>query len=142
MRAQALFRDRFIAVVRDGHPLSKGRVTPARFASSRHAAVSRRGATGGPLDDGLQELGLVRDIAVVVTSFSTALALARSTDLVATVPERHTAALRSGLRAIRLPFPTPPIALSLLWHPRFEADAAHRWLRGLVREVAARGGSA
>jgi DNA-binding transcriptional LysR family regulator len=138
VRAQALFRDRFIAVVRDGHPLSKGRVTPVRFASSRHVAVSRREAAGGPVDARLEELGLVRDIAVIVTSFSTALALARSSDLVATVPERHTAALRTGMRAIPLPFPTPPIAISLLWHPRFEADPAHRWLRGLVREVVAR----
>ncbi len=138
VRAQALFRDRFIAAVRDGHPLTRGRVTPARFASSRHVAVSRREAAGGPVDTGLEELGLVRDITVIVTSFSTALALARGSDLVATVPERHTAALRAGLHAFPLPFPTPPIAISLLWHPRFEADPAHRWLRGLVREVVAR----
>lgn len=143
VRAQALFRDRLIAVVRDGHQLTRGRVTPARFASSRHVAVSRREAARGPVDAGLEELGLVRDIAVIVTSFSTALALARSSDLVATVPERHTAALRAGLHAFPLPFPTPPISISLLWHPRFDADPAHRWLRGLVREVvAARGGSA
>ncbi|TGS51871.1 LysR family transcriptional regulator, partial [bacterium M00.F.Ca.ET.179.01.1.1] len=25
--------------------------------------------------------------------------------------------------------------ISLLWHPRLDADPAHRWLRGIVRDV-------
>ena len=43
VRTQALFRDRFIGVVRAGHPLGKGKVTPARYAAGRHISVSRRG---------------------------------------------------------------------------------------------------
>jgi DNA-binding transcriptional LysR family regulator len=31
-----------------------------------------------------------------------------------------------------LPVDTPELTISLLWHPRFDADQAHRWLRGLV----------
>src|SRR6186713_1688790 len=31
LRVQALFRDRFIGVVRAGHPLSKGKLTPERY---------------------------------------------------------------------------------------------------------------
>jgi DNA-binding transcriptional LysR family regulator len=29
------------------------------------------------------------------------------------------------------------ITISLLWHPRLDADPAHRWLRGRVKEVCA-----
>ncbi|WP_332750244.1 LysR family transcriptional regulator, partial [Hydrogenophaga sp.] len=36
LRVQALFRDRFIGVVRAGHPLSQGEITPARYAAGRH----------------------------------------------------------------------------------------------------------
>ena len=43
LRVQALFRDRFIGVVRMGHPLSQGEITPARYAAGRHIYVSRRG---------------------------------------------------------------------------------------------------
>src|SRR5439155_2028528 len=39
VRVQALFRDRFIGVVRRGHPLAKGDITPARYASGRHISV-------------------------------------------------------------------------------------------------------
>lgn len=137
VRAQALFRDRFVGVVRAGHPLAKGKMTPSRYASGRHVGVSRRGLERGPIDDALEALGLEREIVAFVGGFSTALALARSSDLIASVPERHTAALRAGMHAFRLPVSTKEIVVSLLWHPRADADPAHRWLRGCVRETCA-----
>ncbi|MCG5243101.1 LysR family transcriptional regulator [Azospirillum doebereinerae] len=137
VRAQALFHDRFVGVVRPGHPLSQGAVTPARYAAGRHVLVSRQGHDKGRVDDALNALGLEREIVTIVAGFSTALALARSTDLIASVPERHTAALRAGMHSFALPVPLPEITVSLLWHPRLDADPAHRWLRACVREVCA-----
>ena len=135
VRAQALFRDRFVGVVRAGHPLGKGRITPARYAAGRHILVSRRGRDRGPIDEALQQLGLERGIATIVGGFSTALALARASDLIASVPERHTGILRAGMHTFSLPFAAPEVTVSLLWHPRLDADSAHRWLRGCVREA-------
>lgn len=137
LRVQALFRDRFIAVVRAGHPLSQGKLTPERYAAARHIGVSRRGLGAEPVDEALASLALERDIATLVGGFSTALALARASDLVATVPERHTGNLRDGMHSFALPVATPQFTVSLLWHPRLDADPAHRWLRGCVREVCA-----
>jgi len=139
VRSLALFRDRLIGVVRGDHPLSRGEITPARYAAGRHIGVSRRGPDRGPVDAALALLGLEREIVALVGGFSTALALARATDLVATVPERHTGALRAGMHAFPLPVSTPEFTVSMLWHPRLEADPAHRWLRGLLREVCAAG---
>jgi DNA-binding transcriptional LysR family regulator len=135
LRTQALFRDRFVGVVGQRHPLSKGKITPDRYASGRHVAVSRRGRDHGLIDETLLTLGLERRIVVTVGGFATALALTRNSDLVATVPERHTGNLRAGLKSFPLPFASPEIIVSLLWHPRLDADPAHRWLRGHVREV-------
>ncbi len=137
VRAQALFRDSFIGVVRMGHALSHGAMTPARYANARHIAVSRRGVDKGLIDEAMEPLGLEREIVTIVAGFSTALWLARASELIATVPERHTGKLRAGMHSFALPFPTPEIAVSLLWHPRMDADGAHRWLRALVREVCA-----
>jgi DNA-binding transcriptional LysR family regulator len=133
MRAQALFRDRFIGAVRKGHPLSKGRITPVRYAAGRHVLVSRRGLDKGPIDEALEPLGLERKIATIVAGFATALALARGADLIATVPERGTQSLREGMSCFALPVATPEVTVSLLWHPRMDADPAHRWLRELIR---------
>jgi DNA-binding transcriptional LysR family regulator len=135
LRAQALFRDRHIGVVRAGHPLCEGEITPARYAAGQHVNVSRRGLDKGQLDEPLQALGLERQVRTIVDGFSTAVALARASDLIASVPERHTGVLRTGMHSFALPFATPEFTVSLLWHPRQHADPAHRWLRGCVRTI-------
>lgn len=137
LRAQALFRDRLIGVVRAGHPLGRATVTRARYLGGRHIAVTRSGFRQWPIDDALDALGVEREVVTVVGGFATAVGLARGSDLVATVPERHTANLRDGMHSFPLPVETPQFTVSLLWHPRLDADPAHRWLRGVVRSVCA-----
>jgi len=135
LRVQALFQDRLIGVVRKGHRLSKGKITPARYAAGRHICVSRDGRDRGPIDEALEPLGLVREIATIVGGLATAVGLARASDLIATVPERHTGTLRAGMYSFPLPISMPEFTVSLLWHPRLDADLAHRWLRGHVRDI-------
>lgn len=135
IRTQALFRDQWIGVVRAGHPLTRGELTPERFAAGRHVAVTRRGVIAGPVDDGLAALGLQRQVGCMTSGFAAALALVRDTDLVASVPQRHTENLRQGLSGLVLPFSVSPLSISLLWHPRFQADPAHQWLRGVVMQT-------
>jgi len=137
VRAQALFRDRYVGVVRKGHPLGKGKMTPSRFAAASHVHVSRRDNDQGPIDDALAGLGLKRRIATIVGGFSAALALARETDLVACVHERHTGVLFAGMQSFAIPLTLPEFTVSMLWHPRLDGDAAHRWLRGCVRKACA-----
>jgi DNA-binding transcriptional LysR family regulator len=137
VRAQALFQDRFIGVVRMGHSLSKGKITPSRYATGKHICVSREGIDKGPIDEALAPFGLEREIVTIVGGFSAALALARASDLIASVPERHTGILRTGMHSFSLPVSTPDVTVSLLWHPRLDADPAHRWLRGHVRDACA-----
>jgi DNA-binding transcriptional LysR family regulator len=137
LRAQSLFRDRFVGAVRLGHPMSRGKITPARYATGKHIFVSRRGLDKGPIDEALAALGLEREIVTIVGGFAAALALARDSDLIASVPERHTGKLRAGMHSFRLPISMPEMTISLLWHPRLDADPAHRWLRQCVREACA-----
>ncbi|MBV5266631.1 LysR family transcriptional regulator [Pinisolibacter aquiterrae] len=138
IRAKALFHDRFVTVVREGHPLTRGEVTSARYAAGDHVLVSRRARPQSRIDDLLAEQGLTREITVIVGSFSAALALTRTSDLIATVPEIHTRDLRRGTVVVPLPIVVPEITISLLWHPRLDADPAHRWFRALVHAVCAK----
>ncbi|WP_085317987.1 LysR family transcriptional regulator [Derxia lacustris] len=137
LRTRALFRDRFVGVVRAGHPLGGGEMTAARYARGRHLQVSRQGLDKGPIDDALGAVGLAREVASIVGGFAAALALARGSDLIATVPKWHTGNLRAGMCSFALPFAVPGFVVALLWHPRMEADPAHRWLRDTVHEVCA-----
>lgn len=137
VRAQALFNDRYVAVVRRGHALATGEWTAGRYAGGRHVLVSRQGLDLGAIDEELAAQGLARTIVTTVDGFAAALALARGSDLVATVPERHTIGLRGDMVALPLPFTSRNFTVSLLWHPRLDGDPAHRWLRQHVRDVCA-----
>lgn len=135
IRTRLLFRDRWIGVVRPGHRLAQARVTAARYARSVHIGISRGGSEEGPVDVAAAAAGLERRLVTVTGSFSSALALARESDLVASVPERQTARLREGMHSFALPFASPAFSVSMLWHPRLESDPGHRWLRALVHQV-------
>ena len=135
VRTRALFTDRFVGVVRAGHPLARARVTLARYLAASHVLVARKGGRQAPVDVALQPAE--RRIAATTGSFAAALALARASDLVATVPERQTGILREDMHSFTLPVEVPALTVSMLWHPRMDADQAHRWLRGLVLETCA-----
>lgn len=137
VRTHLLFRDRFVGVVRVGHPLLSAPVTPERYAASRHVVVSRKGRFAGPVDEALEALGLRRAIVAVVPGFPDALRIARQSDLVGLVPQSCLADPSSmeGLADFALPVATPEIAVSVLWHPRMDSDPAHRWLRDTIKAV-------
>ena len=137
VRTRALFRDRLVGVVHSRHALSKSKITLTRFAAGKHILVSRKGFEKSQMDEALEALGLTREITTIVSGFSAALSLARGSELIATVPERHTETLRSGMHTFSLPISTPEFTVSMLWHPRMDADFSHRWLRGCVLEVCA-----
>jgi DNA-binding transcriptional LysR family regulator len=139
VRLQALFRDRFVGVVRAGHPLlDDGEVTPERYAACGHVVASRRGVANGPVDQALVERGLKRKVVAVVPGFRAALAVAAASDLVALMPHSFFHAAQAGgvgpveIRSFPLPVSTEGITVCHMWHPRLDADPAHRWLRGLV----------
>ena len=139
IRQQALFRDSFVGVVRAGHPLTQ-RLDITQFAAFGHIVASRRGELGGPIHDALQQAGLTRKVAAVVAAFSSAVALAQESDHIALVPRSlflHHPLIKNSTRLamFELPFATPEMTVSQLWHPRLENDAAHHWLRGVVKNV-------
>lgn len=144
IRLQALFRDRFVGVIRAGHPLTREpEVTASQYAALGHVVASRRERTYGPVDEALAELGLRRNISAVVPSFPAALAVAQESDLVALVPASflinqpvtNIDGSVGTLWVFELPVTIRTMTISQLWHPRAEADPAHRWLRQLVLNV-------
>ncbi|CAO3439901.1 LysR family transcriptional regulator [Azospirillum endophyticum] len=140
---QLLFRDRLVGVARCGHPiLAAGAVTPERYAACGHVVASRRGEFHGPVDDALAELGLSRSVSLVVPGYPDAMRVVRGSDLVAAVPRTclgnrltagHAAGL--GLESFELPIRAADFAISAIWHPRMQADPAHRWLRETIAEL-------
>lgn len=143
IRTQLLFTDKLVGVARIGHPLLAGAgVTPELYAACNHVVASREGDIIGPVDGALEKLGLKRAIPVVVPGYPDAMRIARQSDLIAVVPRSCLGnclasdhAATSGLESFDLPVPTPEFNISAMWHPRMDADPAHRCLRDIVMSV-------
>jgi DNA-binding transcriptional LysR family regulator len=143
MRSRQLLTDRFVCVVRRGHPLAKPRFTLEQFVGIPHIQVAPRGKPGGYIDDVLKERGLTRTVARAVPYFVTALQLAASTDYVLTISERLARRFAEplSLTLLEVPVKLQPYALSLVWHPRFDGDAGQRFLREVFLRAAAEAAS-
>ncbi|VWD02861.1 LysR family transcriptional regulator [Burkholderia lata] len=136
IRVQPLFTTTFVGLARDDHPIFDDDITPERFARWPHIGVSRRGKSAGPIDDALAARGLARHVLLVVPTPYAAIFALQASDLILPLPE-HLArgAVRAGLgvRAFELPIPLETVLITQAWHPRFQSDPAHQWLRRVVR---------
>jgi DNA-binding transcriptional LysR family regulator len=139
LRTRPLLSDRFVCVVRNGHPHIHDRLNLEQFVATEHIQIAPRGQPGGYVDEQLAARGLQRRVVRAVPYFQVALRMTAESDAILTVSERiaRIAAPHLGLRIVEAPLPLEPFALSLVWHPRFDADAAHAWFRGQLLECAA-----
>jgi DNA-binding transcriptional LysR family regulator len=137
---QALFEDGFVCMVRKGHPEVRSKLTLERYLSLRHVLVAPSGTSGSFVDTELERRGLSRRVALRVSNFLVAPIVVAETDFISTTPEllARRMAKRFALHLVPPPFPIPRFGLSLVWHPRFDNDPAHRWLRGFVSRVSAK----
>jgi DNA-binding transcriptional LysR family regulator len=137
VKVQKLFASRFMGGVRIGHALARAKVTAKRYVEHEHISASRRGIAWGPIDNALAGIGLKRTVSLIVPTFSSALMIAATSDLVAAVPDHLTrsAVTLYGLYVFPLPVRTESNRISLAWHPRFDADPVHRFVRESIVSV-------
>ncbi|MEQ9500633.1 MAG: LysR family transcriptional regulator [Deltaproteobacteria bacterium] len=137
LRTRPLITDRLVCVVREGHPAVRRKLTLKRFVALEHIQIAPRGRPGGYVDELLVERGMSRRVARAVPYFSAALQMVAGSDRILTVSERiaRLAAPTLGLTVVEPPLALEPFALSMVWHPRFDADPAHRWIREQLLEV-------
>lgn len=126
-----LFDEKFVCVVRAGHPLTRQRMTLARYLAYPHVLVAPRAKPGSWIDDHLEAMGKRRRIAVAVPHFLVAPRLLGRSDLVLTLAVRvaETFARESDLAILAPPIPIPGFTMGALWHERTHHDPGHRYLR-------------
>lgn len=134
---QKLFTDRFVCVVRSGHPRIRKTLAVDAFQRELHLIVTTSGTGHTILEKTLEENGIRRRIGLRVPSFLGLATLLSSTDLLVTVPERL-AEVVAGLIKVQVfppPFQIPPYFVMQNWHARSDKDQGNRWLRALVAEL-------
>jgi len=134
IRSELLREDRNVRIASATHPKIHGRISLRQYAEAEHVAVFYKKQGLGVIDTLLAQKGLPRRTAVVVPHFTTVPFIVSASDFIATVPERiaQRFSRQLKLQSLRTPIDIPPLRLTLLWHERFHADPAHRWMRELV----------
>jgi len=124
------------AVMRRGHPAGRSKLSAEAFGALAHVAISSSGDDTGFIDRSLATRGARRRIALRLPYLSAGAVLGQS-DMVATFSRRVAEAMVRGsaLQLRDLPFTSPTVRTSMLWHRRLDGHPAHRWLRDLITSV-------
>ncbi len=137
LHVEPLFTDVFLCVLGRRLGPRKGSVRIKEYLSFRHISVETQPHQQNLIDRSLREAGLQRRVAVHLPYFLAAIQMLESTDLVLTIPARIAAPARAllDLPCLRAPKEIAPIRYSMVWHPRFDSDLLHVWLRETVRSI-------
>lgn len=132
---QALFRQGYVCLMRQNHPLTaQPALSLNHFSAADHVRVVSAGTGHGRVDEALARHGITRRIRLTVPHFVALGHVLASTDLIATVPERFAlrAAAPFGLSTRALPVSLPETAIHQFWHARLHRDPGCQWLRGVI----------
>ncbi|MGE5476468.1 MAG: LysR family transcriptional regulator [Bacteroidales bacterium] len=136
LRLRPLFAERYVAVVRHGHPQVGTDLDIDSFCALGHILVSPDGGGfSGSTDAALAAHGRARRVAVSAASFLIVPEMVERTDLIAVVPERLVRDRGNRLRVLSPPVPVPGFAIALAWHDRTNAHPAQRWLRARLQQL-------
>jgi DNA-binding transcriptional LysR family regulator len=134
-----LYREEYVCIVREQHPIRSSTVSMRRFLDHDHILVSPSGgAFSGPVDEALAATGVRRRVALSVPSFLVLLEMLCADDLIATVPKRLLVNRARGVRRVRPPVEVEGFDVVAVWHRRLNDDPAHQWLRSELASVARR----
>jgi DNA-binding transcriptional LysR family regulator len=132
-----LLEDRYVAVLRKTHRIAKRPVlSMADFAVLPHLVLSSTGDQDDFVDDMLSKNGFKRRIALHTPLLAAAETLQQS-DMVMVMSERAAKALArtADIQMMELPFRSPALTTTMLWHRRFDLEPAHQWLRNMIETI-------
>lgn len=130
-----LLEDRYIVLLRSGHPFARKRRSGAallaalrelEFVAVRSHVDTLRIVEQSQLEDRLR---------LVTEHFLVLPAIVRATDLAAVMPRNIARGFEGAYEIVEPPFSQRDFVVSLHWSRRFEADAGNRWMRGLIEEL-------
>ena len=142
-----LFHQRYVCMFREGHPLDKSSdkagITVDEFERAEHVLVVSSGTGHAIVDQTIERLGIQRKVSLTVPHFVAVGHILSASSMIATVPERYAMACVKpfGLKYVTHPLSLPEVNINIFWHARFNKEPANQWLRRLIFERFAEGGS-
>ncbi|HEV7618199.1 MAG TPA: LysR family transcriptional regulator [Burkholderiaceae bacterium] len=143
LHSSPLVNQRLSVIVAGTHPTIQGSITLDQYVQYPHACYrlsrSSTSTIENQVEEALAKVGRRRSIAISLPSAVASPAVVATSDLIATIPERVARhfAPQFGLQVLRPPLPLDDVAIAMYWHGRMQNNAAHQWLRQMIRDLAA-----
>ncbi|WP_437504855.1 LysR family transcriptional regulator [Sorangium sp. So ce1099] len=133
---QIIYEDDFVCVVAKESRHAR-RITLDDYVKGLHVGIDTLGGRQTIPEQRLAALDRGRRCAVEVPYFTAAMRCVAGTELIATVPRRMAAREPDdpAVKIVEAPAELGSFRYLMVWHARVNSDAAHAWLRSLVREA-------
>jgi len=130
-----LLEDRYVVLLREGHPFTRRRRTGAALLQAlselEFVAVRSHAETLRIV----QEMALEDRLRLVTEHFLVLPSIVKATDLAAIMPRNIARGFEGGYAIVEPAFPQRDFVVSLHWSRRFEADPGNRWLRVQIEQL-------
>lgn len=137
LRMRKLLHERYVAIVRAGHPAVQGEIDLDLFCSLDHVIVSPQGGGfTGPTDAALEAIDRNRRVVLSAPGFLVVPEIVARSDMIALVPYRIARDHTDRLQILAPPVPVPGFEIAMVWHDRTTAHPLQRWLRERIAAIA------
>ena len=132
-----LFRERYVCIVRSGHPNFRDGMSVEAFEASDHAVADSSGMAHDLLERALTRHRIRRSLRLVVPEFMVLPLIIENSDLLVVMPSRlaDQFARLIAIQILPLPVNVSSYDIQIYWHERYHHDPANRWLRAAVAEL-------
>jgi DNA-binding transcriptional LysR family regulator len=133
---EVIFEVEFVCVVAKESPFKRA-LTLKQYLAADHIGIDILGGLQTIPEKRLSAIGVKRHCPMHVPYHTTAMRSLIGTDLVATVPRRvaELEASNPSIRIVKAPAVLGTFKYLMAWHLRMNTDAAHIWLRTIIREA-------
>lgn len=130
-----LLQDRYIVLLREGHPFTRKRRTGRALLEALRELEFVGVRSHVDTLRIVQQLQLEGRMRLVTEHFLALPSIVRATDLAAVMPRNIASGFEGGYAIVEPDFPLRDFAVALHWSKRFEADPGNRWLRGVIEQL-------
>jgi DNA-binding transcriptional LysR family regulator len=135
-----LLKDRYIVLLRKGHPFTRKRRGGKALLQDLHNLEFVAVRTHADTLRILQMLQLEDRLRLTTEHFMVLPSIVKATDLAAVMPRDIALGFEGGYAIVEPDFPLRDFNVALHWSKRFEADPGNRWLRGVIMKLQKSGG--
>jgi DNA-binding transcriptional LysR family regulator len=133
-----LYRDEWVCVVSADNPVVDEGLTVEHLETLPWVATYHGQTASTPAARQMRMLGIEPRVQVVNEDFLTVPALVAGSDRIALLQRRLVSLLPLdiGIRALPCPFEAGPLVEAMWWHPAYDDDPEHQYLRDVVSRAA------